>query len=85
MDPKTQILSYIQKNPGVTSQEINIGFSRSSLGLHLRNLCDKGLIVKTQDGQWQVSDGYIMQSPVHNMSPIDIAAKHIRNMINVPK
>jgi DNA-binding transcriptional ArsR family regulator len=85
MDPKSRILSYIQKNPGVKSSEIKIGYSRASLGLHLRNLNDKGLLIKTQDGGWMVSKNYVLERPKKNLTPIDIADKYIREMINVPK
>ena len=81
MDPKTRILSYIAQNPGLKTEEIKIGIKRASLGLHLRNLTDKGLVIKTQDDGWQVSENYVMQKPVHNLSPMDLAEKHIREMI----
>jgi predicted transcriptional regulator len=81
MDPKTQILSYIASNPGLRTEEIKIGIKRASLGLHLRNLADKGLLIKTQDDGWQVSQNYILEKPVFNLKPIDIAEKYIREMI----
>jgi hypothetical protein len=81
MDPKTQILSYIAQNPGLKTEEIKIGIKRASLGLHLRNLTDKGLVIKTQDNCWQVSSNYVMQKTVHKLSPMDLAEKHIREMI----
>ena len=81
MDPKTQILYYIANNPGLKTEEIKIGIKRASLGLHLRNLTDKGLLIKTQDDGWQVSQNNVMEKPVHNLKPIDIAEKYIREMI----
>jgi predicted transcriptional regulator len=82
MDPKTQILLFISKNPGLKTHEIRIGIKRASLGLHLRNLTDKGLLIRTQEGGWQVSSNHIIKEPVKNLSPIDIAEKYIRAMIN---
>ena len=81
MDPKTQILLYIANNPGMKTEEIKIGIKRASLGLHLRNLTDKGLLIKTQDNCWQVSKNYVMEKPVYNLTPMDIAEKYIREMI----
>jgi predicted transcriptional regulator len=81
MDPKTQILYYIANHPGLKTEEIKIGIKRASLGLHLRNLTDKGLLIKTQDNSWQVSQNYVMEKPVFNLKPIDIAEKYIREMI----
>jgi hypothetical protein len=83
MDPKTLILSYITQNPGLRTEDIKIGIKRASLGLHLRNLADKGLLIKTQDDCWQVSKDHIMEKPVHNLTPMDIAEKYIREMIEL--
>ena len=85
MDPKTQILSYLASNPGLKTEQIDIGIKRASLGLHLRNLADKGLLIKTQDNGWQVSKNHVMEKPVHNLSSMDLAEKYIREMISVPK
>ena len=82
MDPKTQILSYLADNPGLKTHEIKIGIKRASLGLHLRNLCDKGLLIRTQDNGWQVSKNHVMEKPVKNLTPMDIAEKYIREMIS---
>jgi DNA-binding transcriptional ArsR family regulator len=83
MDPKTLILFYLANNPGLKTHEINLDIKRASLGLHLRNLTDKGLLIRTQDGGWQVSSNYVMEKPVKNLTPIDIADKYIRKMIGV--
>jgi hypothetical protein len=83
MDPKTLILSYLADNPGLKTHEIKLGIKRASLGLHLRNLTDKGLLIRTQDGGWQVSNNYVMEKPVKNLTPIDIASKYIREMIEL--
>ena len=82
MDPKTKILSYIANNPGLKTDQINIGIKRPSLGLHLRNLADKGLVIKTQEGGWQLSHNHILDKPVHNLSPIDLVDHCIREMIS---
>jgi DNA-binding transcriptional ArsR family regulator len=81
MDPKTRILSYLADNPGLKTEQIDIGIKRASLGLHLRNLSDKGLLIRTQDGGWQVSKDHVMEKAVHNLSPMDLVEKHIREMI----
>jgi predicted transcriptional regulator len=81
MDPKKQILYHIANNPGLKTEEIKIGIKRASLGLHLRNLTDRGLLIKTQDDGWQVSQNYVMEKPVYKLKPIDIAEKYIREMI----
>jgi predicted transcriptional regulator len=81
MEPKKRILLFIANNPGILTEEITLGIKRNSLGLHLRNLTDKGLLIKTQDNRWQVSNNYVMEKTVHKLSPMDIAEKHIREMI----
>lgn len=81
MEPKKRILLFIANNPGVLTEEITLGIKRNSLGLHLRNLTDKGLLIKTQDNRWQVSNNYVMEKTVHKLSPMDIADKYIREMI----
>jgi DNA-binding transcriptional ArsR family regulator len=81
MEPKTLILSFIAKNPGLKTHEIKVGIKRASLGMHLRNLTDKGALIRMQDGGWQISTNYIIEEPVKNLTPIDIAEKYIREMI----
>jgi hypothetical protein len=83
MDPKTLILSFIADNPGLKTHEIKIGIKRASLGLHLRNLTDRGALIRTQEGGWQLSKNYVLEKPVKNLTPIDIAEKYIREMISV--
>jgi hypothetical protein len=82
MDPKTLILSFIADNPGLKTHEIKIGIKRASLGLHLRNLTDRGALIRTQEGGWQLSKNYVLEKPVKNLTPIDIAEKYIREMIS---
>lgn len=81
MDPKTSILLYLADNPGLKTHEIKLGIKRASLGLHLRNLSDKGLLIRTQEGGWQVSNNHVMEKPVKNLTSMDLAEKHIREMI----
>jgi len=81
MEPKKRILFFIANNPGVLTEEITLGIKRASLGLHLRNLTDKGLLIKTQDNRWQVSNNYVMEKTVSKLNPMDIAEKYIREMI----
>ena len=51
--------------------------------MHLRGLSLKGNIVKTQAGGWQVSKQFVMEDPLHDLSPMDVAAKYIREMIEL--
>jgi len=69
-------------NPGVKTEEIILDeISRSSLGLHLRNLTDAGLLIRTQDNGWHISKNHIMNKPANKMSSMDIVDKYIREMI----
>jgi len=77
----------LTKFPGSKTEKLqeDLLIKRSSLGLHLRNLADSGSIVKTQEGGWQVSENHVMQKPVKNLTPLDIAGLYIRKMIDVQK
>jgi len=69
-------------NPGVKTEEIILDeISRASLGLHLRNLMDLGLLIRTQDKSWHMSKHHIMDKPENKMSSMDIVEQHIRKMI----
>ena len=82
MEPKKIILSYIEMNPGVKTEEIILDeISRASLGLHLRNLMDSGLLIRTQDKGWHLSSHHIMDKPENKLSSMDIVDTHIRKMI----
>jgi predicted transcriptional regulator len=83
MDKKTAILQYLSKNPGIKNPDIDLGINNSSLGIHLRNLQDKGLVVKTQSGGWQVSENYIMTAQPLAETPIDLVGVCVRKMIDV--
>jgi len=73
----------IQSNPGIKAGEMNLGIKNSALGMHLRGLSLKGNIVKTQSGGWQFSNHFVMEDPLHDLSPMDVAAKYIREMIEL--
>jgi hypothetical protein len=62
---------------------MNLGMNNSSLGIHLRNLQDSGLVVKTQSGGWQVSENYIMTAQPPINTPIDLVGICVRKMIDV--
>ena len=83
MDKKTLILQYLSKNPGIKTSEMSLGMNNSSLGIHLRNLQDKGLLVKTQSGGWQLSENYIMTEKPTVTTPIDLVGVCVRKMIDV--
>ena len=51
--------------------------------MHLRGLSLTGNIVKTQAGGWQVSKQFVMEDPLHDLSSMDVAAKYIREMIEL--
>ncbi len=82
-DKKNIILQFIAKNPGVTSVDINVGISRSSVGAHARALMDAGMIVKDQDNGWHISKDFIVEIEPKKITPIDIAGDFIRKMIDV--
>ena len=83
MDPKKLILSYIKSHPGIQTKEIDLGIKQSSLGMHLRSLTLSGDIVKTQADGWQISNKFVMENPIHDLSAMDVAAKYIRKMIEL--
>jgi len=83
MEIKKRILLLIQSEPGIKASEMNLGIKNSALGMHLRGLSLTGDIVKTQAGGWQVSKQFVMEDPLHDLSPMDVAAKYIREMIEL--
>jgi DNA-binding transcriptional ArsR family regulator len=68
-------------HPEVKTENIKLGMSRPSLGMHLRNLSDKGLLIKTQSGGWKVSENYIAKKTSKKPSPADLLDSCIRKMI----
>jgi predicted transcriptional regulator len=83
MEIKKRILLLVQSKPGIKSSEMDLGIKNSALGMHLRSLSLRGDIVKTQAGGWQISNNFVMEDPLHFLSPMDVAAKYIREMINL--
>lgn len=83
MDKKYRILLYISQNPGVTSADIKVNLSRSSVGVYARMLLDEGVIQKNEFGEWSLADGYVMQPRVKEETPLDIVDKQIRKMIEM--
>lgn len=68
-------------NPGVTSVDINVGLSRSSVGSYTKSLSKEGLIIKLSSGGWQMSSGYIVSEKPKVKSAMDIAEECIRKMM----
>jgi predicted transcriptional regulator len=83
MDKKYRILQYISQNPGVTSADIKVNLSRSSIGVYARMLLDEGIIQKNEVGEWSLADGYIMMPIVKEETPLDVVDKQIRKMIEL--
>jgi hypothetical protein len=83
MDKKTLILQYISQNPGVKSIDINVGLGRASIGAHARALMDAGMIIKDASAGWHIADGFIVKIEPKPVTSIDIAAEHIRKMIEL--
>jgi predicted transcriptional regulator len=83
MDKKYRILQYISQNPGVTSADIKVNLSRSSIGVYARMLLDEGIVQKNDAGEWSLADGYIMQPIIKEETPMDIVEKQIRQMIEM--
>lgn len=82
-DKRNSILQFIAKNPGVTSVDINVGLSRSSVGAHARALMDAGMIIKDGANGWHVSNDFVVNIEPKKITPIDIAGDFIRKMIDV--
>jgi len=83
MDKKYRILLYISQNPGVVSADIKVNLSRSSVGVYARMLLDEGIIQRDVDGRWRLVDGYVIQEPVREETPMDIVDQQIRKMIGM--
>jgi hypothetical protein len=83
MDKKTLILQFIAQNPGVKSIDINVGLGRASIGAHTRFLMDSGMLIRDANHGWHIADGYVVTIEPKAITPIDIAAEHIRKMIDL--
>ena len=86
MDSKKQtILEFILKNPGVTSSEIHVGLGRASIGAHTRALMDAGMLIRDGNSGWHIASNYVVTAVPKVLSPMDLAAECIRNMVDVNK
>jgi len=83
MDKKTLILQFIAQNPGVKSIDINVGLGRASIGAHTRFLMDNGMLIRDANNGWHIADGYVVKIEPKAVTAIDIAAEHIRKMIDL--
>jgi hypothetical protein len=83
MDKKTLILQFIAQNPGVKSIDINVGLGRASIGAHTRALMDHGMLIRDTNYGWHIANGYVIKIEPKAITPIDIAAEHIRKMIDL--
>jgi hypothetical protein len=83
MDKKTLILQFIAQNPGVKSIDINVGLGRASVGAHARALMDSGMLIRDVNYGWHIATGYVVKIEPKAVTPIDIAAEHIRKMIEL--
>jgi hypothetical protein len=83
MDKKTLILQFISQNPGVKSIDINVGLGRASIGAHARALMDAGMLIRDASYGWHIAEGFIVKIDPKPITPIDIAAEHIRKMIEL--
>jgi len=83
MDKKTLILQFIAQNPGVKSIDINVGLGRASIGAHTRFLMDNGMLVRDVNYGWHIAHGYVVKVEPKAITAIDIAAEHIRKMIEL--
>jgi len=80
---KKAILQFIAKNPGIASVDIKVGLSRSAVGAHARALMDAGMLVKDLSNGWHIAHGFVFDIEPKAITPIDIAAEHIRKMIDL--
>lgn len=83
MDKKTIILQYVSRNPGVTSADIKVNMSRSSIGSYLRSLLDASKVRQDENKGWYVMEGVEVNFVPAEQTPIDIAEEAIRNMMRV--
>ncbi len=83
IDKKRQILAFLEKNPGASILQMNVGIPEWSLRKLVNELAEQKMIVKVKQG-WKITSGSdILNGKLE--SPIQFAERHIRNMINVPK
>ena len=75
-DKKQAILQFVMQNPGVTSVDIRVGLSRSSIGAHLRALMVAGLLVQDASRGWHIADGYVVSLPPKAITTV-VAENHV--------
>lgn len=68
-------------NPGITSVDINVGLSRSSVGSYTKSLSKEGLIIKLSSGGWQAATGYVASDSPKAKTAMEIAEECIRKMM----
>lgn len=83
MDKKTIILQYVSRNPGVTSVDIKVNMSRSSIGSYLRALLDASKVRQDENKGWHVMEGVEVSFVPAEKTPFDIVEECIRNMMRV--
>ena len=53
------------------------------MGAHARALMDAGMLVKDLSNGWHIAHGFVFDIEPKAITPIDIAAEHIRKMIDL--
>lgn len=83
IDKKKAILAFLEKNPGVSILQMDVGIPEWTLRKLVNELVDEKMIVKLRNG-WKLTSGTdILSGDLEN--PMQLADRHIRNMINVSK
>lgn len=83
IDKKKAILAFLEKNPGVSILQMNVGIPEWTLRKLVNELVEERMVVKLRHG-WKLTSGAdILNGKLEN--GMQVAERHIRNMINVPK
>ena len=83
IDKKKKILAFLEKNPGASILKMDVGIPEWTLRKLVNELVDEKMVVKVRYG-WKLASGSdILSGKLEN--GLQIAERHIRNMINVPK
>lgn len=83
IDKKKTILAFLEKNPGVSILKMDVGIPEWTLRKLVNELVEEKMVVKLRQG-WKLTSGAdILSGKLEN--PMQLADRHIRNMINVPK
>lgn len=83
IDKKKKILAFLEKNPGASILKMDIGIPEWTLRKLMAELAEAKLVTKVHHG-WRLTSGTDLLSGNLDSS-IQIAERHIRNMINVPQ